>query len=84
MTVQPLLLPSSLSEWDISKMTLPVKLRCLVARRSVVTLIFKELESGDWYVVKMRGGQVLAEREFESMPRLLLPYFDRNAQRRAA
>lgn len=82
-TVQPLL-PTSLSEWKVSKLTLPVRRRCLVARRSVVTLIFKELEFGDWYVVKMRGGRILGEREFGSMPRLLLPYYDRNATRKAA
>lgn len=77
------MLPRSLSEWKVSKLTL-VKLRCLVARRSVITLIFKELESGDWHVTKIKGGQILAERTFGSMPRLLLPYYDRNAQRRAA
>lgn len=81
--VQPSLLPTSLADWDMSSLTL-VGLRCLVARRSVITLVFKELESGDWYVTKMRGGKILGERKFASCPRLIHPYIDRNARRRTA
>jgi hypothetical protein len=75
--------PPSLSEWKVSKLTLH-RLRCLTARRGPVTLIFKELESGDWYATKMRGGKVEGERTFASMPRIVWPYFDRNATRRRA
>lgn len=63
-------LPANLSQWELFDLTL-LKRRRIIARRSGNTLIFAEQEDRSWLVVKMRGGQILGQREFGSMPRRL-------------
>lgn len=46
-------------------------LRKVIARRNGVTYVYAELAGGDWYVTKLKGGKVIVERQFESMPRNL-------------
>jgi hypothetical protein len=60
----------SLKDWSIESLRLNGRRR-YVARHHGITYIFAELEDGSWAVTKLKGGQILGEREFASMPRNL-------------
>lgn len=70
-----------LSEWEVTRLRLNGS-RKLIARQASITYIYNELADGSWHVTKLRGGRVIAEREFGSMPRNVAAYIA-DARRKA-
>lgn len=56
-----------LRKWQVTRLRLNGS-RKLVARQASITYIYNELADGSWHVTKLRGGRVIAEREFGSIP----------------
>lgn len=65
--------PVTLKGWEVSHLLL-LKCHAVVARKWGVTLIFKQLESGDWNVTKMKFGQILNEVTVPQTPVCMQPY----------
>lgn len=71
-----------LRTWRIDHLRIDGRRR-FVARRLGITYIFAELEDRSYRVTKIRGGQILDEREFASMPRNLHAVLDHKRRRQS-
>lgn len=60
--------------WSVETMVLDHS-RKLIARKWGITYVYSELSDGSWFATKIRGGRVIAEREFGSIPRNIAGLF---------
>ena len=63
------LFPADLADWKVETVRLDRRFSATARRRrSGVTLLYRQLAGGGWQVTKMKGGQVLAERNVLHLP----------------